>query len=397
MFEKMFEGNSIVLYLLCIYCIFTSKNLNADNKKIIIAYLFMVIIRVMNILDSKISLSLFIAITLVYFEFMTDDNFKLKIIKNNFYKLIDYFFIMIFQYKFLYFLLLMFFLSHTCCALIEPYSCLVIAQSVMVVFLSLYLFNRLCNIDFKLKSFDSVINQFEKNCSFGNPHKNQITTQMKTILLHYEDRTYYERKNSYTLLCLYYFKYKLNITEKVEISNFNLQKTHVYLRYVKVIFFEICRFIKILFNYFILKKPIRGFSTIEMQLLRTSFISEGYEKKPKTRKIFEVIYSNMFYSGLKNYYKSNFRTVSDNYFKNYLLLQYTYFAPIFINRRMYKNMYELFGSEKLNNEEFFISVLGLSNRKLDNWGIFKEKYSYEIEEFSLDKNSLKKALEKVLK
>lgn len=397
MFEMMFEENTIVLYLLCMYYIFSFKDLGSDNKRIIIAYLFLVIIRSLDILDSKISLSLFIAITFVYFEFMIDDNFKLKIIKNNFYKLIDYFFIMIFQYKFLFFLLLMFFLSHTYCSLIESYNFFIIAQSIIVIVLSLYLFNRLCNIEFKLKSYDNVINHLMENVDFGNYSKSIINEQMKKILLYYEDRTYYERKNRYTLLCLYYFKYKLNITGEVKISKFKFKKVRIYLRYTKIILLESCRFMKILFNYFILKKPIRGFSTIEMQLLRTAFISEGYEKKPKTRKIFEIIYSNIFFSGLKKYYKNNFQKVSDNYFKDYLLLEYTYFAPIFINNRRYKNMYNLFEKDKLNNEEFFISVLGLSNQEITKWKTFKFKYAYEIEKFSLDPKRLEKALKKVLK
>ena len=267
----------------------------------------------------------------------------------------------------------------------------------IVVILSLYLFNRLCNIDFKLKSYDDVINQLMKNVDFGNFQKNKITIQMKEILLHYEDRTYYERKNNYTLLCLYYFKYKLNIVGQEQIWDFKLKKIMTYFVYMKVIFLEFCRFIKILFKYFILKRPIRGFSTIEMQLLRTAFISEGYEKKPKTRKIFEIIYSNIFYSGLKNYYKNNFKTVSDTYFKDYLLIEYTYFAPIFIDKRRYKNMYELFKKNRLNKEEFFIAVLGLSNQRIDNWNTFKSKYANEIEKFSLDNIRLEKALKKVLK
>ncbi len=397
MFETMFEGNTIVLYLLCMYYIFSSKDLNFDNKRIMIAYLFIVIIRGFDILDSKISLSLFIAITFVYFEFMINDGFKLKIIKNNFYKLIDYFFIMIFQYKFLYFLLLMFFLSHTYCDLIATYIFFVIAQRMVVIFLSLYLFNRLCNIDFKLRSYDDVNNRLIEKVDFGNYPKNKITNQMKDILLYYEDRTYYYRKNNYTLLCFYYFKYKLNITGQVQITNFKLKKVRIYFRYIKVIFLEICHFIKILFDYFVLKKPIRGFSTIEMQLLRTAFVSEGYEKKPKTRKIFEIIYSHIFYSGLKKYYKNNFQTISDMYFKDYLLLEYTYFAPIFINKRRYKNMYELFDSEKLNKEEFFVAVLGLSNRRIYKWRMFRTKYEYEIEKFHLDKKRLEQALKKVLK
>lgn len=397
MFEEIFEGNIIVLYLLCIYYIFNSSNIKFDNKKIMVSYLFLVIIRSLNILDLKISLSLFIVITFVYFEFMINDSFKLKIIKNYFYKLIDYLFIMIFQYKFLYFLLLMYFLSHTYCNLINPYIFFIICQKIVVTVLSLYLLNGLCNIEFKLKSYDEVFNQLVKKVHFENYPKDKINAKMKEILLYYEDRTYYERKNRYTLLCLYYLKYKLNITGKVQISSFKFKNIKKYFRYTKIIFFEICHFEKMLFNYFILKMPIRGFSTIEMQLLRTVFISEGYEKKRKTRKIFEVVYSNIFYSGLKKYYKNNFKIVSDEYFKGFLLLEYTYFAPIFINNCKYENMYTLFNSKSLNNEEFFIAVLGLSNHWIIKWEKFKYIYEYEIEKFSLDKRNLEKALKKILK
>ena len=65
----------------------------------------------------------------------------------------------------------------------------------------------------------------------------------------------------------------------------------------KTILLRIVKFIKNI------KRIIRGYSTIEMQLMRTIAIKESYGYTFR-RKTFEIIYSKLFLDSLCKYYKT---------------------------------------------------------------------------------------------
>lgn len=81
------------------------------------------------------------------------------------------------------------------------------------------------------------------------------------------------------------------------------------------------------------------------------------------RKIAEYIYSQLIFKGLRKFYKLNYNTVSSNYYKNYLLVNYLLYAPINLKekngpiKKIWNNDYF-----ELNDSEFFISILSLSKR-----------------------------------
>ena len=55
-----------------------------------------------------------------------------------------------------------------------------------------------------------------------------------------------------------------------------------------------------------------------MQLLRTIGVVRGYERHKMQRKVFEVIYSKIIFSSLKEYHQANTYLAMDHY-RHYLL------------------------------------------------------------------------------
>ena len=53
-----------------------------------------------------------------------------------------------------------------------------------------------------------------------------------------------------------------------------------------------------------LKMKVRGCSTLEMQLIRNIGIEKGYDKCIIRRKMFEFVYTYIFFNGLRDYYEN---------------------------------------------------------------------------------------------
>ena len=121
-----------------------------------------------------------------------------------------------------------------------------------------------------------------------------------------------------------------------------------------------------------IKRFVRGYSTIEMQLLRTLAIEEGYSCIFR-RKIFEILYAKLFWKNLKVYYKNC--DCDTFYFKDYLLFLYMQTAKC-LNRGEEKHLEEVIGKKRKNildytKEELFVLTLCFS-------GKIKRDYVLEI-------------------
>lgn len=402
MFEQIIKNNMLIIFAFCIYYILNSDKPSSINKKMILCYLFVIIVRVLNVLDLKYAMIIFGTITFVYLEFIIDDNFKMKVFRNYLHKIVDYFFLMLFKFKLLYFLLLLFLLSHTYQSIIANYYIFNISNWIIVVVILPYLLSKVSDSDFNLHSYDTIRKKLDEHIYYGEFSNQRLEGIKREILLYHEDRTFFKREDKYTLLCKYYFKYQIGLLETSYISFIkkgNKMKRFVF--YFKKILKKTLNLLNMFLKYILEGKPLRGFSTIEMQLLRTTAICEGYHSKPRTRKIFELIYTPIFFKGLKNYFRRNYKIVSNEYFRNYILAEYIYFAPIFVNGKMFNNMLELWDVKtvkNLSNEQFFLSVLGLCGKlHFDNEAneYFISCHLFEIRQFSLDKTVLKKLLKEL--
>lgn len=129
---------------------------------------------------------------------------------------------------------------------------------------------------------DHPINEFEET---------ERIREASIILISLEDRLYYERKG--------YTNYSFSVAKKI--FDEHVQKTDIIkLSYLKYIMRTALSFLKKIIKNILLHD--RGYSTIPMQLVRSLGLERGYNCAFR-RKIYEVIYSRIFFEGLKNIMK----------------------------------------------------------------------------------------------
>ena len=201
------------------------------------------------------------------------------------------------------------------------------------------------------------------------------------MLIDIEDKSYFLREKSYNFFSIEFFRYRLN---KKKTKKINLGRA------LKKILFKKLHITRKL------KKYIRGYSTIEMQIIRTLGIKHGY-RHFICRKIYEVLYSKMYFKNLRKYMnKSHLNTEGCCQFKEYLLFVYIGIAPIKLNNRNYDDMLSVWKTKQLNDvtkEQFFISILGLSNRKISNEIIYN--YNGIVDKYNLNENELEKIIKEL--
>ena len=135
-----------------------------------------------------------------------------------------------------------------------------------------------------------------------------------------------------------------------------------------------------------------------MQIIRTLGVKYGYNEHIICRKVYELIYSKMFFKNLRRYMnKVYLNTKGCCTYKEFLLVIYINIAQVVLNNNTNKNMLMPWNGAKtmkeLSNEEFFISILGLSHRKINYQILYN--YSSVIERFSLNVNTLKKLIKQL--
>lgn len=370
--EKFFEDNIYVLFALIIYYLLVKEKPNKDNKKIIVIYIFISMLALFNILDLKKMLLLLLVCLFLYFEILVEDDSKFLILRKIFYKLVDFFYLLICKYNFLLFVFSLIFISETFQSKVKlPF----VVNFVLFFLILLMVIKNVISNEFELESFSKIHDKLKKY-DFGN--YKMLNSKQTEILLFLEDRSFFERKNDYTFLCWDFLKYRLyrinevvNRIQRGKNQRHPLGKVFIFMKYVcKQIYLQINDIKKI-------RKYIRGYSTIEMQLFRSIAVKNGYTKVID-RKIAELIYSQLFFKGLKDFYKLNYKTVSSEYFKKYLLVNYIEYAPIFINgKQTFIKSFWGKDIELINDSEFFLSVLCLPEKI----NINKLSYSYIINNF----------------
>lgn len=391
--EKFFENNVYVLFALVIYYLLISDKPKIINQKIVVIYFFIVMLSMLKILDLKFMLLIVLICLFIYFEFLIDDKYKTKIIRRLLFKIIDFSYLIIIKYNFLGYVFSLLFISNFFTTNIKLPSYI---NFVIFIFLFMLVIINITNSDFELYSFTEVYDKLNE-INFGNFKK--LDKNKIKILITIEDKSFFERKNDYTFLCWDFIKYRLHrineVITRVEAGKHYKHKlSHIY-KFLIYVVKQLFRQIIDIKNY-----KIRGYSTIDMQLLRIIFVKDGYEKV-FMRKNIEFIYSQLFFKGLKKYYKLNYKEVSSNYFKNFILVNYVKYATLFFNGKVFK-LEELWGKDvdKINDSEFFLSVLCLSGRlkyKNLNFKNIKNRYREYLGFFNLDSNQLKYAIKKMKK
>ena len=327
----IFKDNFLLLYMLFVVSVFSIEKFG-EKQKIAITYICTYGMTFQeNISDWQVVLLLCIVLFLMQ-EYFTSDKMKLAILKKLHYKLADYIYKGIFQYKLWGVILAISIKTDYFVEMTKINSSVLKAVSV-IIFVGTYVW--LFNVH---EEFHTFTHMFEKvwETPYYMIQYDYALKERLNIIVRCEDKLYFRREKSYSSFSLEFIKvwmkdYKSKHAGKRK-KNYNSKNLmlilHIFIHKIKRIGPFIKKWGTYAKNYL-----TRGNSTIAMQLVRILSYKHGlvfmYSKvrfkryKILKRKIYEVLYSRMFFEGLRNYIKQDLCNDLDNY-REYLVYIYPY-------------------------------------------------------------------------
>ena len=381
--------NNELIALFIMILVFLSWNITKDNDKealklkIAILDIILVMMCYFKIEYTLYYLIIYIASTFIFLEIVSAEKYQKRIIRKPFFLFLDYFYKIIFNYGLVSLLL-------------SILSIKISHSFIMIVISIAFLLRNIVSCltdDFKTLEFNEIYKKIDKVKQFNKMDDNQKLFLFSDMLIYKEDKSFFERANTYNWVSLEFIKYRykrLN-NEHKNIKFIITECINELLKTIKKLYFY---FSSKIINKFNPNKEVPklsgGYSTIEMQLIRSVALIDGYTSHPFRRKIYELVYSTIFFSCLKEEY--GYRN-SNNYYKKYmykyyLIYLYIYFAPIKVNGTYYKNILEMYKKNNIYDityEEFFIWTLALSHRKINDNILEYKTVSWA----NLNKNKLK--------
>ena len=380
--ETLFNKNIIFIFFFAMIAIYNYSDLK-EYQRMAIIYISVYALAVLNIVGIKMALLLLIVSLFCFFEIFTSDEMKFKILVNPIYKAVDFIYISIFQYSF----------GGICLAL------LLLKIKLPETFDKQNIIFRTLSFLFIVWTLTAMLQQKYVIHTFGEMYRvftyfpiNKIEFNDKlyeacNILVSIEDKRYFERE-AYSFFSV---KYIISL-KKGKIASQRGGKKVIY------VLVNGNRFIKNIFD------ESRGYSTIPMQLVRSLGIKRGYNYKYR-RKIFEILYSRMFFKGIERMFNED-KVTQRQYFKEYLLYIYFHKVNTFLgdatfskflnafdmkyNRKNEKDIYDC------TNEGIFIACMGLSKRATNITPENIDYYLQSIENVQLDAEIICDMVEKMM-
>ena len=369
--ESFFKDNVYVLFGILLYYLFNNERHKLDNSKIIVIYTIIIILGLFNTLNLYIMVGIFLFVFFFQYEILIDDYYKHKLIPSIYDKIVDTIYLLIFKYSFLCFLLLIYFINKIDMGIIysfikHPYNIInfivnnnvLLFNSLSAIVTFVYIILFISKNDLEFKTFDEIMEELNKQSSFGS--FKILSFNKREILTYIEDKSFFYRDNSYNMISFRFIIFKIKQLINIFISKQMLEKDTTKNKSIKYYVIKIYKYVLSLW---------RGHSTIEMQLFRTIAIKNGFEKVIP-RKFAELVYSQIFFKGLKKYYKTNYTVVSTERFRYFIIECYLNNALVFLGKNRYQSYYELFKRRKISDCDFLFYVLSLSG-KLDKTDILK--------------------------
>ena len=321
------------------------------KQKIILLYLLTYIVDFFALIPTAILCICISVFSFFYLEYLCEDTEKFLIIKKISHKIVDCFFLMVVQYYYYLFLLAVLirsdFVSKSF-GWIRYFEEFQMICSILLLFLCIHF---VMNEKFSLKSISNVMNcTINKSPIYRMDVEN--VQRISNILIVLEDRTFFERENSYTWASWDFIKIKWK-SFKRKVNNRSLKEKK------EIIKKEVSRYRKI-------TKHVRGYSTIEMQLMRNIALENGYNCVVR-RKIFELIYSRVFLQGLKIYFGDNYYQKREQ-FKLYILWLYINSVTTKVkgSRKKLATFITHEETQLYDKYKAYIGFLGLSGKTLEN-------------------------------
>lgn len=393
-------SNFFFLTILIIFFFLNEMNVNRKNDRIKLSIIYLVFLTLssFNIYNTKEIVFSFILSSFVYLEYISSTSFQKKYFSIS-YNILDYVYKIFFEYKIFYFIVSLFFTSSFFIYISNFNKTAIILFGYGLVF---YQITKIYNNKFETKTLEEIYEYCIEIKNFESFKASHYLKELYDILVFKEDKSYFYRENSFNLFNLEFLKYKYNNMKFYILFNKKI-KNKLILNILTIINM-IKKIIIFSFNLFLrfvsglknrnIKKLIRGYSTIEMQLVRTLAVTSGYDNSIFQRKIYEWIYSYLFFKSLKkNYIYFKYNNVKE--YKNYLLYLYLKVAPVKINGFKYDNIDKLYGEtnyENITKEQFYIYTLGLSNEKIEYEYI---KNNNAINKFKLSRKKIKEEINKL--
>lgn len=337
--EELFNS-SVFIFFFAMIAIFNYSDLKV-NQRISIIYITIYCLVALNIVGLKTAFLLIFLTMFCYLEVLTDDYMKFKLLANPFYKLFDCLYLSLAQYYVLPFILSLCFYYYKLDIWCGSLSVWLALPSIALFGYSII---RVLQQKFIIASFTKMHSVFAA-FPINNVDFNSKLSEACKILVAIEDRYYFER-SQYTNFTFSFFLKKLR--KRGLFKSIRLGKD-----FVENIFMG-----------------TRGYSTIPMQLIRSIGLEAGYTCTIR-RKVFECIYSKMFFDGFKKYLNQMVVSKRD-YLKTYYL--YIYFHAVKTrlgdaNFSKFLNAFDMQHENKnkkdiyeCSNEGIFIACMGLSHR-----------------------------------
>ena len=376
---EVFNSNLIYVYFLSCIVIFSYRHF-LKCQKISLIYATTIAMEIISQCSWGLTLGMLFIFMFILEEYLSDDIVKCELLRNLWYKMVD------FIYQF-------FFIDAGLCIII---NIIISDQRIrdfllqkgmpLGVFYGINIFILLITIHilntskFSLYDFKDIKKYFDE---IENKKINWNSSELQrrfNVMLELEDKSYFDRTNSYNWISVEFVKYKIKEYKlnKEWRKQFNEGKTlvdrlqHMWrlMRNFELIRYSVGR-IKEVISGFVwsinetfrrLKGKIRGCSTLEMQLIRNIGIQKGYDKCVMRRKFFEFFYTYLFFNGLKRYYDNTQNNLCRE-LKKAILCVYLYSIRVSMFGNNFKTIDKLFQAPNIEDwdiDEFYIAILSLT-------------------------------------
>ena len=431
--EGLLTNNIFFVYLLGILVIINYEVFD-KRQKIAIIYACSFGLTFNSDLRCILIVILLLLILFLYEEYLSKDLIKIKYVTRIRHKLADFFYMYVIQYKLHYVIMAIILKSNVCNDYVEnvlvksdilqiSVKNMLIAIAVLMLIIGVH---KIFNNPIELKNFSQINQKFNEYPYYKLPIKDETKRkelfEKLELVADIEDYTFFKREKSYSSFSLEFIKIIISKKKmqgnKVEVETVNwishigkviknhlswrsfvtfIRKKHkisTFTKYVRKVYRRMkaslaCKKNSVKRK---IKRYIRGYSTIEMQLIRILAYQKGLKMgKPRrwqdlylivTRKLYEIIYAPIFFGGHKKYL--NISTERD-FYRYYLVYIYLHTVQTNLNGQVFAPLDKIFGDVDVvewPKEALFIIVLGLNNMRITHDRVYA--YMNIIFKYQLD-------------
>lgn len=429
--EELLINNFFYVFLLGILVILNYEAFD-KKQKISIIYACNFGLTFNSNLDYLNILILLVFILFLYEEYLNEDLVKIKFITKIRYKCADFLYMYIFQYKIHYVVAAIILKAN----INDILKLQIVSKSIAIqgtlenilytisILLLVIGVHKIFNNPVELNNYKQIYQKFSENpyYTFRDSPEIEILFTHLELVADIEDYSFFVRKRSYSSWSLEFVQAVLEkkksqkaIVKKTNNNRFedlwrkfthfvsykhfiqfckSKNKIYIVKKYVKWINTKIFAAYVNLLKKCIqkLKRYLRGYSTIEMQLIRILSYKKGLKMGMPhnchevyliaTRKFYEIIYAPIFFAGLK---KNLIVSPQKDYFRYYIVYIYLHTVQTKLNGHTFRPLDKIFGDVDVSDwplEALFIIVLGLNSKQITKNRI--DSYMHIVIKYQLD-------------